>query len=178
MTLRLLRRRFLFPMAAVAGLVLGGLASSCGHQPPFHSQRGAEYGARLAERIDNPAPPPVYETPPDGWIWTIWLPDFLPAVSACMTASGASAAVATQAWPVSAGRVGVHLRAPDGRRWECIAPGQGMAVDRLDPLPADSPPEGPVFARLSDAPPTGCGPATPAINGAGRQIGWLMPGPC
>lgn len=176
--MRLPRRRILFPGAAIVGLALGAAASSCGHQAPLPFRAGAEYGARLAERIDNPAPPPVYETPPTDWIWTVWLPDFLPAITACMAATGAPNAVATQAWPVSRGMVGVHLRSTEGRRWECIAPGQGMAVERLAEMPPDSPPEGPVFARLSDAPPVGCGPAAPAINGAGRQIGWLMPGPC
>lgn len=172
------RRRILFPLAAVVGLVLGAVASSCGHQPPFQTSNGAEYSARLAARLDNPPPAPVFETPPADWVWTAWLPDFLPAVSACLAATEVPAAVATQAWPVREGVVGVHLRGPDGRRWDCLARAAGMTVDRLTPLPADSPPEGPVFARLSDTPPQGCGPARPATTAAGRQIGWVMPGPC
>lgn len=181
MTMRLLSRRILFPVAAAVGLGLGAVASSCGHQPPFQqvSRNAAEYGERLAQRVDNPAPATVYETPPPGWVWTAWLADFLPAVTACMAASDEPAAMATQAWPVRTGVVGVHLRAPDGRRWDCVAPSQGMAVERIDALPADTPPEGPVFARLSDdAPPPGCGPASAAVSAAGGHIGWVMPGPC
>lgn len=175
------RRRILFPLAAVAGLALGALASSCGHQPRLPFSQGAEYGARLAQRIDNPSPPKVHDRPPPDWVWTAWLPDFLPAVTACLRAAAEPEAVATQAWPVRAGFIGVHLKATDGRRWDCVASAQGMTVERLDLLPDGSPPEGPVFARLGqegEAPPAGCGPAKPATNGAGRQIGWVMPGPC
>lgn len=178
-SLRLLMRRLSLPIAALLGLGLGALASSCGHQPPgFDNGRGAEWGERLAARLDNPAPPPVYDAPPEGWVWTAWLSEFLPPVNACLAAAGEPDAVVTQAWPVTKGQVGVHLRGPAGARWECIAPDQGMAVSRLDRLPDDYGPEGPVFAPTGTEAPAACGPATAAVDAAGRRIGSLLPGPC
>ncbi|WP_404384073.1 hypothetical protein [Caenispirillum salinarum] len=176
---RLLTRRMSLPIAALLGLGLGALASSCGHQPPgFDSGLGEEYGERLAARLDNPAPPPVYDTPPEGWVWTAWLPEFLPAVTACLAAAAEPEAVAVQAWPIAKGQVGVHLRGPDGTRWECVAPDQGMNVSRLDRLPDDYGPEGPVFAPAGIEPPAACGSPTAAVDAAGRRIGSVLPGPC
>jgi hypothetical protein len=176
---RLLMRRLSLPLAAALGLGLGALASSCGHQPRGpESGLGAEHSARLAARLDNPAPPPVYDTPPAGWVWTAWLPDFLPAVSACVAASGEPDAVAVQAWPIRKGVVGVHLRGPDGARWECVAPNQGVAVSRLERLPADHAAEGPVFVPVGAEAPASCGMASAATDATGRRIGTVLPGPC
>lgn len=168
------------PLAAVLGLGLGALASSCGHDPLVVEVGGLgnEVGARLAARIDDPTPPPVYQTPPEDWLWTAWLPDVLPATRACRAAAPEPEAVITQAWPVEQGRIGVHLRGPGGARWECVAPDHGLDVVRLDPLPDNAAPEGPVFVPEGIAVPPACGEARVVTDAAGRVIGRLAAGPC
>lgn len=176
---RVLMRRFSLPIAALLGLALGALASSCGHRPPgFDNGRGAEWGDRLAARLDHPAPPPIYDSPPDGWVWTAWLPEFLPPVNACLAAVDEAGVVVTQAWPVQIGQVGVHMLDQQGTRWECVAADQGMSVTRLDRLPEGNGPEGPVFVPLDVLPPASCGPSTAAVDAVGRRIGSVLPGPC
>lgn len=176
---RLLLRRLSLPLAALLGLGLGALASSCGHQPPgFANGRGKDFGARLAARVNDPPPPPVHDAPPQGWVWTAWLPEFLPSVTTCLAAVDEPDAAAVQAWPVRKGEIGVHLRSPAGARWECVVSDLGMRIIRLDRLPDDYGMEGPVFVPADVTPPEGCGPATAAVDHTGRRIGSILPGPC
>lgn len=172
-------RRLTLPGAAILGLGLGALAASCGQQPRgIDSEMGTLFGERLIARVENPAPPPVYETPPADWVWTAWLPEAQPAIRACRAAVEEPETVITQAWPLRKGVTAVHLRGPAGARWECVAPAVGLSVDRLDRLPETAGPEGPVFVPRGVTAPAGCGPAVPAVDATGRAIGQILPGPC
>jgi uncharacterized membrane protein len=110
--------------------------------------------------------------------WTRFLLDLLPAIEACLDATGGPAPRVTKAWPMNHGMVGVRTRHGQGSWFDCIAPMIGGAVERIEPVPpgtARLPGEGVVlFARAADGPLAGeCYEHERVLDHDGRLIGWL-----
>lgn len=111
-----------------------------------------------------PTEPPAADTPSQpeapvavGDDWTRYVPELLRPVDACTNSLSMQPVVVTRVFQVPPDMVGVRLRDPTGRRWECLISRNGNYPIRLDPLgdrvrpmPGDG---DPIFTRAPGAPP-------------------------
>ncbi len=89
--------------------------------------------------------------------WTRYVPELLRPVDACSNSLSMQPVTVTRVFQVQPDMVGVRLRDPTGRRWECLISRNGNYPIRLDPL-ADRvrpmPGDGdPIFTRAPGTPP-------------------------
>lgn len=112
--------------------------------------------------------------------WTRFVPPLLRQVDACTQSLSMQPVVVTRVFQVEPDMVGVRLRDPTDRRWECLIGRDGSYPIRLDPLgdrvrpmPGDG---NPVFVRSpGEAPTDSCSSVTPLADPAdGKLIGWRV----
>lgn len=123
----------------------------------------------------TPTPPPAAAVADD---WTRYIPGLLQPVDACINSLSLQPVVVTRVFQVEPDMVGVRLRDPSHRRWECLITRDGNYPIRLDPLadrvrpmPGDG---NPIFLRMpADAPVDPCLQVTQVADPVnGRVIGW------
>lgn len=78
------------------------------------------------------APSPAQQPPADDWVR--FVPTLLPQVDACLGSLSLQPVVVTRVFRVEPDMVGVRLRDPSDRRWECLILKNGNYPIRLDPL--------------------------------------------
>lgn len=115
--------------------------------------------------------------------WSRFLLDLLPAIQACLSRTPEPDAIATKAWPMSRGMVGVRTRNRSGGWFECAADSEGRRIERFAPLPPGSqraPNEDrAVFSPSDQAPPPGnCYNHERVMDGMGDFRGWLSTNRC
>ncbi len=123
-------------------------------------------------RAAGHAPP---EPRPD---WSTQLPGLLPAIEACLDASGQPAVGVTKAWPIPEGLAGVRVLEPGGERLDCVAgteEGDVLLTEKvwnLSQLPGE---REPLFTPRSQSAPPGsaCIAVSVARDATGGQVGWL-----
>jgi hypothetical protein len=78
--------------------------------------------------LPAPAPPAVTDD------WTRYVPTLLQPIDACLRSLSLQPVTLTRVFQVEPDMVGVRLRDPSGRRWECLITRNGNYPIRLDPL--------------------------------------------
>lgn len=133
--------------------------------------------------VPAPAQPPTAATQPDAPVaaaddWTRYVPELLRPVDACTNSLSMQPVTVTRVFQVQPDMVGVRLRDPTGRRWECLISRNGNYPIRLDPL-ADRvrpmPGDGdPIFTRAPGTPPADpCWQSEEIASPSGGSIlGW------
>ncbi len=125
-----------------------------------------------------PAAPQAAIPPTTGDDWTRFVPSLLREVDACINSLSLQPVIVTRVFQVEPDMVGVRLRDPSDRRWECLIGRNGNYPIRLDPLgdrvrpmPGDG---NPMFVRAP-----GNAPSDPCLRAdeiddpaSGRMIGW------
>ena len=117
----------------------------------------------------------VPEPRPD---WATELPELLPAIRACLDASGQPAVGVTKAWPIAESLAGVRILAPGGERLDCVAETEGgdilltEKVWTVSQLPGE---REPLFTPHSQAEPASnpCLSVSVARDAVGEDVGWL-----
>jgi hypothetical protein len=145
-------------LGVVGLLALAGCAASDG--PP---------------RPTRTAAAPVLEPRLD---WATELPQLLPAIQACLDASGRPAVGVTKAWPIAQSLAGVRILAPGGERLDCVAQAGGgdvlltEKVWTVSQLPGE---REPLFTPESQAEPASspCLSVSVARDARGQDVGWL-----
>jgi uncharacterized membrane protein len=114
--------------------------------------------------------------------WASLLPDLMPAVDACLAHVSARPARITFAGAIDDGQISVRVREADGSRRECISDATGHSVSAYDPVSDLDHRTGegdPEFQRGGAQPAAShCRTVTPAVNGAGEHLGWLIRRSC
>jgi hypothetical protein len=160
--------------AAAGGVALLALV---GGLVPFGCAGGFGFWREAEELPPVSARPPPLAQELATFDWSEHLEDWLPAIDVCLARTPAGPGVALLAWPASSKQVGVRTRGADQRRWDCVAPADGAAVERFD---AVAPPEvhpaerSPLFSRTPQEPPSGsCYDHEQAFGRDGQFLGWL-----
>ncbi|HMR32191.1 MAG TPA: SH3 domain-containing protein [Geminicoccaceae bacterium] len=123
------------------------------------------------------AEPPAQATIPPADDWTRLVPPLVRQVDACINSLSMQPVTVTRVFQVEPDMVGVRLRDPTDRRWECLIGRNGNYPIRLDPLgdrvrpmPGDG---NPVFVRApAEATADSCSIVSPLVDPAdGRVVG-------
>lgn len=134
----------------------------------------APVGGPPASDSPPPAPPSAADD------WTRFVPPLLQQVDACARSLSMQPVIVTRVFQVEPDMVGVRLRDPTDRRWECLIGRNGSYPIRLDPLgdrvrpmPGDG---NPVFVRApGEVPSDACSSVTQLADPAdGKLLGWRV----
>ena len=131
-----------------------------------------EAPAPAPEALPTPAAPVVTDD------WSRYIPTLLQPIDACLRSLSLQPVILTRVFQVEPDMVGVRLRDPSGRRWECLITRDGNYPIRLDPLgdrirpmPGDG---DPLFIRAP-----GVAPSDPCLRteemadpASGALLGW------
>lgn len=117
----------------------------------------------------------VPEPRPD---WATELPELLPAIRACLGASGKPAVGVTKAWTIAESLAGVRVLAPGGERLDCVTESAGgdvlltEKVWTVSQLPGE---REPLFTPRSQSQPpsSACLSVSVARDAVGGDVGWL-----
>jgi hypothetical protein len=148
-------------LAAQCALGLLALAGCAAPEPSSPPTRSAASG--------------VPEPRPD---WATELPELLPAIRACLDASGQPPVGVTKAWPIAGSLAGVRMLSPSGERLDCVAETAGgdvlltEKVWTISQLPGE---REPLFTPRSQAEPSSspCLSVSVARDAGGDDVGWL-----
>ncbi len=146
-----------------------------------NAREGTAPAAIPAGLEDAPEADPDRKAPDD---WSRLVLELLPAIHACLERTPGPVARLAKAWPMNHGMVGARTRDDGGRRWNCVAPGDGGTVNIFAPVPDGAEivagETRVVFTETSHAPPSGaCFKHERVMNPETKTlIGWLSYDTC